>query len=390
MGRMPALPAPPPEPAPVLPKLRVRTKNDYAVPFLVDCGQRNAELLKRKWTPLKRVLRWADAFAVLPERDYDVVHAINSVPVFTRRPYVVTFEDYLPRVPEDRHVGWLERRLRRSLLGDRCVAAIAISQYALRQFRWQSRDFAEREALEAKMELLYPCIAPKRTKPKRMNAKLKLAFVGHDFMRKGGPALLRAHGRLRAQGLDVETTVVSTLRWSPKDYIGPPSADYVAGELGRLGQEGVVHHGGLSNEQTMKVVEDADFLVLPTLHDTFGYVSLEALACGTPVLASATCAQPEIVEDGVCGHLLELASDGHVGKWAWTYRSGEPGYLEAYEAAVESLAQAIVERLAAGWGNAQAYRSLSEGALEQVRAKFDPDVSRQRLEELYERCRERL
>src|SRR4051794_1804960 len=101
------------------PPLRVRTRKDYSVPFLVDAGQRNAVFVRRKWTPLRRVLPWADASATLPEPDFDIAHAVNAVPILPRRPYVLTFEDYLPRTPEDRYVGWLERALQRTLLSDR-------------------------------------------------------------------------------------------------------------------------------------------------------------------------------------------------------------------------------------------------------------------------------
>ena len=56
-------------------------------------------------------------------------------------------------------------------------------------------------------------------------------------------------------------------------------------------------------------MRDADFLILPTLHDTFGFVAIEALAQGTPVIATATCALPEIIQHDVCGYLLPFDND---------------------------------------------------------------------------------
>ncbi len=371
--------------------LRVRTRNDYSVPFLVDVGQRNAVFVKRKWTPLRRVFRWADAFAILPEPDFDMVHAVNAVPILTRRPYLLTFEDYLPRVPEDRYVGWLEERLQRALLSPRCVALLAISEYALRQFRWQSRTFPGVRALEDKMELLPPAVALRRTQPKRLGDTLKLAFVAHDFMHKAGPALVRAHARLRDQGIPVQTTIVSTLRWDPEGYVGPPSASYVEREVARLRcEEGVTFHPGLPNGDVLRIMDEADFFVFPTLHDTFGYVSLEALAGATPVIAAATCAQPEIVEDGRNGFLLPLENDPRVGKWVWSYRTTEPGYMDVYEETIQRFADTIADRLAACWEDRDSYEALSAGAIERVRERFDRDRARARLEELYERCRERV
>jgi glycosyltransferase involved in cell wall biosynthesis len=374
------------------PPLRVRTRRDYFLPFAVDFGQRNAVFLKRPWAPLTRLVYWADAFTVLPEPDYDIVHAINAVPILSARPYVLTFEDFCPRVPEDRYVGWLDRALQRELLRDRCVALLALSEYAVRQFRHQIRHLPEREVLEAKLEVRYPAIAPRRSEPKQLDERtLKLLFVGRDFMRKGGPALLRAHEQLRARGVPVQTTIVSSLDWRANDaYVDPPSPELVARETARLDQEGIVHHRSLPNAEVIRLMDEASFFVFPTLHDTFGYVTLEALACGTPVIATATNALPEVVEDGHCGFLLPLELDGHLGRWAWTYRTREPGFLEAYETAIRSLADALADRLAESWESREDYVSLSAGALERVNTRFDVDTARERLETLYERCRERV
>ena len=346
--------------------------------------------MKRKWAPLRRVVQWADAFAILPEPDFDLVHAVNSLPLFTRRPYVLTFEDYLPRVPEDRYVGWLEERLMRDLLSPRCVALLGISEYALRQFRHQARDFDRRDELEAKLELRYPAIAKRRAEPKgALGGTLKLLFVGRDFMHKGGPAVLGAHERLRARGVPVETTVVSQLRWSRDSYIGPPSEGLVAREQAKLVQDGVVHHRALPNAEVMRLMEEADFFVFPTLHDTFGYVALEALACATPVLASGVNALPEVVDDS-CGALLPLEHDPVLGRWAWSYRTTEPGYLDAYGTAMRELADTIADRLASCWETPGAYEALSAGALARIDERFDVDAARARLEQLYEVCRARL
>jgi glycosyltransferase involved in cell wall biosynthesis len=368
--------------------LRVRTRNGYSVDFVIDLGQRNAEMVRRPWAPLARRFDWGDAFVVLPDPDHDLIHSLNSVPVLGRSPYVVTFEDYLPRLPEDRPVPFLERRLQRSLVSDRCRAIVAMSDYARRQFHEQSRGFAGRAQLEAKLEVLRPAIRARRTTPKTPGDELRLAFVGRDFMRKGGPAVLRAHRRLRELGIPVTTTVVSAMRWSQDDYVGPPDAAYVARETAALDQEGIRHHASLANDEVLAVLDEADYLVFPTLHDTFGYVSIEAMAGGTPVIATATCAQPEIVVDGESGMLLEIENDPVVGKWAWTYRTDDPGYVAAYEATIASLADQLVDRLSDAWEHrAQRYEPMSAAALRQIDEHFNPQTARDRLEELYERCR---
>src|SRR5690242_13764795 len=103
-------------------KLSVRTGRAKDIPFIVDLGQRNARIIRGRLTA-KRYTRYADAFTPVGF-GFDLVHSKNAVPLLARRS-VITFEDYLPRVPPDRHVAWLERWLRKGLSSRRCVALIA-------------------------------------------------------------------------------------------------------------------------------------------------------------------------------------------------------------------------------------------------------------------------
>jgi glycosyltransferase involved in cell wall biosynthesis len=51
------------------------------------------------------------------------------------------------------------------------------------------------------------------------------------------------------------------------------------------------------------VYADADLLLMPSLHEGFGLPALEAMACGTPVIASNQGSLPEVV--GEAGLLVE-------------------------------------------------------------------------------------
>jgi len=374
--------------------LRVLTVHSLPYVYNVGFGQRNATFVRRRLTPLAHVAGWAESFAPVPERGYDLVHSFNAVPVMTRRPYVVTFESFLPRLPSDqatprtrRARALLEARLRRQLAGDRCVALLAMSRYAVRQLESQTSGAAELPALRAKLRVRYPAIPLRATEPRELGDRLRLLIVGHRYFAKGGAALLRAHERLRAEGVDVETTVLSSLQWDGDDYIGPPDQTFVDRELRRLDGQGVRVLPHMPREQVLALMEQVDFLVLPTFADTFGYVTIEALAGATPVIANDTCALGEIVDDGRNGYLLPFPNDGDVGRWAEIPRRRQPGYQQVFEETTERTAAALVERLRRVVDDRSAYLRLSQGALDVVRERFDVTAARDELEAVYERCR---
>ena len=83
----------------------------------------------------------------------------------------------------------------------------------------------------------------------------------------------------------------------------------------------------------------AQAFVFNALADGFGHVFAEAMACGTPVLASRNCGAPDFISDGVEGRLFEYGDDDALGA-ALDWALSNPAKLEemgvrARERAVE-------------------------------------------------------
>ena len=64
-----------------------------------------------------------------------------------------------------------------------------------------------------------------------------------------------------------------------------------------------------------------DCMVLPSTEETFGYVFIEAMSCGRPIIACNRFGPRDIVEHGVCGYLVEPNAPAEVAKHMRTYAS---------------------------------------------------------------------
>lgn len=133
-----------------------------------------------------------------------------------------------------------------------------------------------------------------------------IVFVGRITRQKGLPYLLRAARRLPAE---VQLVLCAG---------APDTAEIMAEVTGlvdelRAERDGVVwidRH--LPRGELTALLTAATAFVCPSIYEPLGIVNLEAMACGAPVVGTATGGIPEVVDDGVTGVLvpIEQADDG--------------------------------------------------------------------------------
>jgi len=70
--------------------------------------------------------------------------------------------------------------------------------------------------------------------------------------------------------------------------------------------------GSVKQEQLVSFYQDADVVLLPSKHESFGMVITEAMACGTPVIALEGSGGPEeIILNGFDGLVVPIENYSH-------------------------------------------------------------------------------
>ena len=128
-----------------------------------------------------------------------------------------------------------------------------------------------------------------------------------------------------------------------------PERVSVEAQVQRLGLSDRVRFLG-GQEYVEEILPLADVFLLPSLHESFGLVALEASACRVPVVATSVGGTPEVVTDGVTGFLRE------------------PGDVDGLAEATELLV-ADPER-AAAMGRAGRERAEGEFAIDRIVPRY--------------------
>jgi glycosyltransferase involved in cell wall biosynthesis len=125
-----------------------------------------------------------------------------------------------------------------------------------------------------------------------------IAIASADVPLKGVSHLLHAVARLRVER-DVDVQLVSKLE--PNG----PTEKLIA----ELGISDIVHScSGISDAELARLLASAEVACIPSLYEGFSLPAVEAMASGTPIVASRAGALPEVVgTDGECARLVRPA-----------------------------------------------------------------------------------
>ncbi len=126
----------------------------------------------------------------------------------------------------------------------------------------------------------------------------RLLFIGSIIKEKGVGDLIQALRMLHDSGRRVTLTIIGDGKDASRFH-------KLANELS---VNNIIEWKGLVDNQDLpEMMHDADVFVLPSWHDTFGVVYVEAMACGLPIVATR-CGGPDSFITDEIGRLVPVKS----------------------------------------------------------------------------------
>jgi D-inositol-3-phosphate glycosyltransferase len=309
---------------------------DPSIPRVVRLGERARVIhlaagveapmaRERVYGHLDEFVEGIEAWRIAEAIDYDLIHAHYwlsgvaaltlkarwSVPVLQMFHTLGRLKNRVARsAAELEPAVRLEEETRIVSAADRIVAANVVERAEL------LRDYAAHASRIATIpcgvdtDLFTPADRAEARRRLGLDGRPVLLWVGRIAPIKGLDTLLDAVARLAEGGQDMRLLVVG-------GDADEPTSGHEASlrqRLARLGLEGSVRFVGPQPQSVLPLYYAAsDVTVLPSYYESFGMVALEAMACGSPVIASRVGGLVTTVRDGVTGFLVP---DGDVGALA--------------------------------------------------------------------------
>lgn len=169
------------------------------------------------------------------------------------------------------------------------------------------------EALPERIHVIYNGIDLEEYQQKASTAALEKYGVDPD-----APYILFVGRITRQKGV---THLVDAIRYLPPDTpvvlcAGAPDTPEIAAEMRQKVEEARKQNPRVlwiekmvTKPEVIELYSHARVFCCPSVYEPFGIINLEAMACGAPVVASATGGIKEVVVDGETGYLVPFEAD---------------------------------------------------------------------------------
>ncbi len=240
--------------------------------------------------PSKKWVRWiaivkAWKFLLIKRNEFDLIHnfgrLIYLLPMLNHP--VKKLMSYQREISK-RNIKWINRLPNRNLIFTGC-----------------SNDLVTRGGVAGKWEVVYNAMDfSKYNLVENLLEEAPLIFLGRIEMVKGCHTAIRV--ALETGNRLIIAGNISPLK-NEQNYFEREIKPYIDGEK-------IIYVGALNDKQKNHYLGQAKSLLFPIeWNEPFGIVMIEAMACGTPVIAFNKGSVPEIVAELITGYIVENADE---------------------------------------------------------------------------------
>jgi len=247
------------------------------------------------WLPIEHSSRITLGVNLIPGRfknilkRYDVIHFHEldfSFPLFS----------FLVKKPKIFHLHGIDIDLRRYYLSR--IILKHVSDFYISISRQREKDLVELGIAKDKIIYLPNGVNTKLFSPIGKKEDNLLLFVGRITFGKGLHVLLKSLRRLKEP---VHLVIIGPADWSHKYY---QDMLKLMERENRKGMHEITYLGALDQSDIVKWYQKASIFILPSFGEGFPVVTLEALSCETPVIATPVGGIPEVIRNHENGILI--------------------------------------------------------------------------------------
>ncbi len=231
----------------------------------------------------------------------DLLHCTsNTAPVWGKAPLVLTLHDIIFLEEQAarnkslyQSLGRVYRRLVVPRILPRCRMVVTVSQFECDRIRTALNFDPERIMAihNGYNDRFRPMEGTAETVRKYLQDPEFLFFLGNTDPKKNTPGTLKAYAEYVRRSEKPLPLLVADL--------GEQPAEAILREIGEPRLRGMLRLAGyIPNSDLPAIYNRASAFLYTSLRESFGIPQLEAMACGTPVVTSATSAIPEVAGKG--------------------------------------------------------------------------------------------
>ena len=221
------------------------------------------------------------------EQDFDIIHCAHCLSGNKDKPWVADFESvwqmWILGSGTKKKYGGL-----RLLQRENCKKILAWTEETKKEI------ITNFPGIKSKVEVVSFAM-PSKKYQRIKSKKTTLMFVSRYFYQKGGVHALEVLDRITKKNKDVSAIFISP---TPEKF----KEKYKSNKK-------ISFYDLMPHEELEKIFCQADIMIYPGYSDTFGFLFVEAMAFGIPVITVDGFARKEMVEDGKTGFIIKRSEE---------------------------------------------------------------------------------